>query len=327
MKLLTIAIPTYNRPEQLARLCDLLVSEIDRFNLSDKVSILICDNSCIEVAKQNKKNYSDIICYKKNNENIGYDGNILALYSEMNTKYVWYFGDDDLVVPGALNHIIEILVESTSDVLLVPFKQPPNNLKLPYQCKKEVKIYFNQSEIVDLILKTGKLTSYIIRQEKSIRSDLSCVTKYIDTGWMHQILAFECLERSNKASCSTLDFFGGAAVSEEVKQLEWTPSAFAQAPKVLSHPYVKKCINFPVISRQYRARLKIAEIFLLFLGVSGAWQVKDRRAYINYARQELKFEIFLIGKPAWFLLYLLLRMRLARHLKFIGTALNSRFFE
>ncbi len=109
--LLSICIPSYNRPQQLL---DLLLS-ID-CNPSE-IEVVICEDfspkrldirALVEKFRHNSKY---LIHYHENEVNRGYDGNIRRLVEMACGKYVMFMGDDDLFVPGMIDKFISFLKE------------------------------------------------------------------------------------------------------------------------------------------------------------------------------------------------------------------------
>ena len=109
--LLSICIPSYNRPQQLM---DLLLS-ID-CNPSE-IEVVICEDfspkrldirALVETFCHNSKY---VIHYHENEVNRGYDGNIRRLVELARGKYVMFMGDDDLFVPGMIDKFINFLKE------------------------------------------------------------------------------------------------------------------------------------------------------------------------------------------------------------------------
>lgn len=92
--MLTIGIPTYNRPVKLKRLLLRLIS-IPGFS---KIQLIISDNSDNNKTKQLVGkfvvDYMNIQYYK-NNVNLGFDRNMVNIYNMTNTKYLWFLSDDD----------------------------------------------------------------------------------------------------------------------------------------------------------------------------------------------------------------------------------------
>lgn len=94
-KLLTIAIPTYNRPITLKRALDAIFMQYDK-----RVEILICDDSTnydVQNVVADMKNKMPIN-YIKNSVNLGFNKNFLKCFKEANGKYVLLMGDDDLII-------------------------------------------------------------------------------------------------------------------------------------------------------------------------------------------------------------------------------------
>lgn len=107
--LLSICIPSYNRPRQL----DELVRSID-CNPAE-VEVVICeDNSpgreAIRAAvKQLQGALPYSIQYVENEQNLGYDGNVRELVARARGRYVLFMGDDDLFVPETLDRYLDFL--------------------------------------------------------------------------------------------------------------------------------------------------------------------------------------------------------------------------
>lgn len=96
--MLTIYIPTYQRPNNLAQLLAVLVPQI-----TDGVELIVSDNdgSAASVVARFSK-----VQYIKRWQNIGCDGNCLAGLSEGSGEYVWVLGDDDMPSHNAVEYIL-----------------------------------------------------------------------------------------------------------------------------------------------------------------------------------------------------------------------------
>jgi len=107
--LLTIAIPSYNRPETLIR----LLKSIDITN--DDIDILICEDNSPRRLEIRSAVYFFIhnsqlnIDYHENEINLGYDENLWSLVKKSKGHYLLFMGDDDEFVPGALVKLKEFL--------------------------------------------------------------------------------------------------------------------------------------------------------------------------------------------------------------------------
>lgn len=106
-KLLTIAIPTYNRPKTLKQALDMISEQYD-----ESIEVLICDDSTDDnvhnVVIDSQKKIP--IRYIKNNTNLGFDRNFLQCFKEAKGKYVLLMGDDDILID--LPHIVTYLMKN-----------------------------------------------------------------------------------------------------------------------------------------------------------------------------------------------------------------------
>lgn len=107
--LLTIAIPTYNRLDML-KIC---LNEVLYQAHEKSVEIIVSDNHSNDGTEQYMLRITQEhpnVSYFRNNENIGPDRNFLNCYSKAKSEYVLLIGDDDLLLPGAIESILFELV-------------------------------------------------------------------------------------------------------------------------------------------------------------------------------------------------------------------------
>ncbi len=110
--LLSICIPSYNRPEEIYR----LLKSIDVTD-ENRIEIVICEdyaprrNEVREKVEtfRNETGYS--IKYVENAVNQGYDKNLRECIRSAQGKWIMYMGDDDLFVPETLNDYLDFLGE------------------------------------------------------------------------------------------------------------------------------------------------------------------------------------------------------------------------
>lgn len=111
-KLLTIAIPTWNRAVKLQTALDILLPQIIEFK--DDIEFIISDNASndntTEIVSIIKNKHSDFACvYYKQHENTGFFGNFHKCYELGTGKYFWLLSDDDYIFEGVIEQIINIL--------------------------------------------------------------------------------------------------------------------------------------------------------------------------------------------------------------------------
>jgi hypothetical protein len=120
-KLLTIAIPTYNRAELLDKQLTWLAQAIKGFE-SD-CEILVSDNCSTDHTQAIIKKWQsllDNITFKsnKNPENLGVMRNIIYCLSSATTKYVWTIGDDDPIQTRTVAYVLNKLKQNDDLSLL-----------------------------------------------------------------------------------------------------------------------------------------------------------------------------------------------------------------
>lgn len=108
--LISICIPSYNRPAELMG----LLQSIDSEN-NDLIQILICEdkspkrNEIKNVVSSFKDKTSYSVKYLENLQNFGYDKNLRELINNADGEYILFMGDDDQFIPKALDKYIDFL--------------------------------------------------------------------------------------------------------------------------------------------------------------------------------------------------------------------------
>ena len=108
--LISICIPSYNRPETLLR----LLRSVDTKYL-DKVQIVICEDKApkrLEVrtsVETFKSETKYVVKYCENEQNLGHGKNFRECIKQAEGEYVTYMGDDDVFEPCKLDGFIEWL--------------------------------------------------------------------------------------------------------------------------------------------------------------------------------------------------------------------------
>lgn len=105
--LLTIAIPTYNRPVPLSHTLDVLCN-----STSSQFEVLICDDSSDQRVQDLVARYQEKfskIRYVRNPVTLGFNANVAQLYELSSTPYVWFLCDDDTIFEDSIYKIIASL--------------------------------------------------------------------------------------------------------------------------------------------------------------------------------------------------------------------------
>jgi glycosyltransferase involved in cell wall biosynthesis len=117
--LLTIAIPTYNRSGFLRQLLDSLVEQVRN---EPRVEVIVSDNASTDDTASlidERQRLGFRLTYLRNAQNVGPDANFLQCFDSASGKYVWIIGDDDFLLPGAVEHVLEYLCRDEYDLAYV----------------------------------------------------------------------------------------------------------------------------------------------------------------------------------------------------------------
>lgn len=110
MKLLSICIPTYNRALKLEKNLENLINILEKIgSWKNLIEIVVSDNHSTDNTENICKKHENNIKYYKQDENKGYDGNVLFLYKAASTKYVFFLSDDDEIFENGLRKLITVL--------------------------------------------------------------------------------------------------------------------------------------------------------------------------------------------------------------------------
>ncbi len=105
--ILTIAIPTYNRPGPLRETLTALL----RQDGIDRCKIVVIDN-CSDVRMEDEMGelgQAARVCFMRNRANVGLGGNVLRCMEMAETPWLWILADDDELVPDAVQGILSLL--------------------------------------------------------------------------------------------------------------------------------------------------------------------------------------------------------------------------
>jgi glycosyltransferase involved in cell wall biosynthesis len=192
--LLTISIPTYNRSKRLDKALHDLLYQIKKLESTSKISVYISDNGSIddtnEIINKHQKIYNNSnisFSFTCLNKNYGFDHNVLQCYVNCKTEYIWFLSDDDNIIDGAINSILDDIQRSYPNVLYYNFDQYPYDTENPLI--KESNIYKNVNlenlSSISKFIASPKLTSFVLKKNLQIGYE----AKEYCFNYMHTALA------------------------------------------------------------------------------------------------------------------------------------------
>lgn len=202
--LLSICIPTYNRAlyldESLANLDSQFANNPE---LVEMVEVVISDNASIDqtaaVAQKYQNKYKNFK-YFRNNENLGADKNYINSVLKASGEYGWIIGDDDLIVKGGLDFVVDFLKKNKILMLTVNSRsyisKDDSNISLK-QINNEL-LHFSDS--ANNFFKDGYcvgiLGTIIFNREVWVNTD----REGYGTGWSYYEIALKMLAQSKLKS-------------------------------------------------------------------------------------------------------------------------------
>ncbi len=117
-KLLSICIPTFNRPEILKDNLLFMLPEIKKFFVSVYISDDSSNNLTKEMIKDIQKKYKYIF-YIRNKPSLGHDKNNLKSLTLPNSAYVWLLGDSQLLKKNAIKNTLKVITQMKPEIIAV----------------------------------------------------------------------------------------------------------------------------------------------------------------------------------------------------------------
>lgn len=187
--LLTIGIPTYNRAGYLDRCLNSILMQFD--GIEKDTELIIANNASTDHTKEVIDKYSQKmnIDYYERETNLGPDSTSSLCFEKANGKYVWVLGDDEYLIAGSLNIILNLLRDKNyGDVYLhcIPFHKEEDVDETPVKEAKTI-TYKEPVEFVKSIHYYATFISGNIINKSILQNDVG-YQKYMHTnivqiGW------------------------------------------------------------------------------------------------------------------------------------------------
>ena len=243
---LSICIPTYKRVAYLRELLPLLIREINALSQGEaSVEIVVSDNAspdetqayCLSLA-------CPMLSYYRNDTNIGGNRNFLEAIRRAKGRYVWLFGDDELVQEGGVLYAVTTLL-----------REQPALSVLTTSREKGVVKYADYAECLRHEMQTQEIfplahtliTSNVFRREVF---DLPLAQSLLYTSYAHMYGLMAGLRKGGKV----LVLGGVLSVRPCRAQFDQWPFALC-VKQAIYLVYIARCFRAPCL---YRKAARIA---------------------------------------------------------------------
>lgn len=303
--LLTIAIPTYNRCNKLDRLLTIIRDQVIQFpKLVEQVEILVSNNgSTDETADVLEKFETKGVQfrYHNQNENIGFDGNVIYLYSEARGAYVWFSSDDDIFYDGSIAKMLSALTEHAPTIFLTSFMQPPGSYLVRFNYQEFSTVITDAPVIADLVLTTVKITSYIVRRFVFSVPQQKVLNTFIGSDYGHVAVALTALLcDDNPQLCVISEALTGS--DNEYNLLRVRPETWGKLWTLCQHPYIQTSHPRLINIQKRTSYFTMLEIFSRI--IRGELVVDNLNEYIEAIRKIQFHPLYFLKRPKYLKKYI-----------------------
>lgn len=197
MKKLTIGIPTYNRISTLINTLESVISQIECYK--DVVEIFVSNNYSNDGTKEYLLSLAekyDYITVDNLPKNLGPDGNFLNILRKANSEYIHILSDDDILVEGSLNKILEVLKDDYGLVFLNSAMfydsysiEKIESYKKTYSIEEDVRTV-SKDEFVDIVKLEFTFLSSLVFSKKCF-DQIPNPEEYLNTNWFQSYIALK----------------------------------------------------------------------------------------------------------------------------------------
>lgn len=242
--LLSICIPTYNQPEQMGRLLESVISQLD-----NRIEVIVKDDSSNNETAAVVGRYSSKFPIKYiHGKKEGLDAAIIFLTTTATGKYVWWIGDD-AIVEGGVQRVANFF--SKNDVSFL-FVNCINGFSGDSQFNLgESKFFKNGSDALEQILSSGLgfISATLFKRELAL-SGIEQSKKYLGTACVNLYLIYYVLmQRGQLYYMGDPVIINYPASTEEIKEV-----VIKKDNSISNDAFQVFGINFFTITKEFESK-------------------------------------------------------------------------
>lgn len=219
---LTIAIGTYNRPEQIQRQVKTLLPQI----VSKGIDLVVFDN-CSKIPVSTLFSEEEIKLFKvyRNKINIGRDQNQVRCLENVNEGWVWTLSDDDIIKSNSVETILAFI------------SKHPNSCYINF-CNKRDCVATSFEELVSYFSITGTFgisffQSACIYNIDKLKSSIFWFNDFLSSQIGQICMVLKYMEKAEDSVC----VFTKESIIEEVPPGGWNPLDFIINSSIIVDKY------------------------------------------------------------------------------------------
>lgn len=298
MPFLTIAIPTYNRVEKLRATLAHIAEFIEKSPLlRENVEIVVSDNGSTDDTPTVLSTFdSGNVLYRwyRQEKNLGLDGNMRFLYQCSEAEYIWYFSDDDVLYPDAIDQVLDALRTYSPDALLFSFVQPVGSTVRTFDFPQKVAVIEDPDKMIRLLAQYPKLSIYVYRRLPFAEGDWSRLSQFLGSNFDFIAVGYTVLQKARTPKlCVISEPLAGC--DEDFNMVRFSPETWGNAWVVFQHPYVREAA--PYLEMVKRRDAYYDQIQALVAVKAGTLKVPDMETYDRFIRSLEMRWIWLLKKP------------------------------
>jgi abequosyltransferase len=169
----SICIPAYNRVQHLRPLLDTVFAQ----DFTD-YNVIICEDVSAQrsqiraVVEDYAARYPGRVFYYENERNLGYDANIRNLVEKADGEFIFFMGNDDIMCPGALASVAEIVRRVPNVGLVVKsyafFDLTPDRINQEIRYFTEERVFPPGPDAIALTFRrSGVIAGYVVHRDSA----------------------------------------------------------------------------------------------------------------------------------------------------------------